>query len=408
MKTRYMRSVVMYGVFAIMLAVLLGSSVATETHEDGNIPPAKKQYGDQQPLFDRINLREGWEITQGDPKILVGVIDNGFDFFHPDLKGNLIPGYYYPGGFHTEFYASGAHGTLVSSIIVAKDDGVGMAGLAPRCKVLCASQGMLEHTLVKMRQEFFRDNAQATLADWQAEIGKRQDVLETFGREWTHYQLLGAADAIEYLVDHGARIINFSGGMERSLCPSDELWEKVEAAFAYAAEKDVVIVLAAGNNAAKWEGYPGKADSMLVVGASLLNDTRWEQDLDVGGMKIKQGSNYGQRLSVMAPVENLLVCQPHEKRWYDVKDSPMGPMKLEFTGPHQIMPMGATSAAAPIVSSLAALVLSVNPDLDAKSVVQIIQQGCDDLAEPGYDIYTGHGRVNFGKTLAIAQNWNQR
>ena len=99
----------------------------------------------------------------------------------------------------------------------------------------------------------------------------------------------------------------------------------------YAAEKDTVIVLAAGNNAAKWEGYPGKSNSVLVVGASLLDDTRWEQELDMKGMKITQGSNYGNRLSVMAPVDSLMVCQPHEERWYDVKDSPMGPMKLEFS-----------------------------------------------------------------------------
>src|SRR5262245_40956632 len=65
----------------------------------------------QKPIFDRINLDEAWQITKGDPKIVVGVIDNGFDFFHPDLKGQVTPGYYYPGGFHTEFYEGIAHGT---------------------------------------------------------------------------------------------------------------------------------------------------------------------------------------------------------------------------------------------------------------------------------------------------------
>lgn len=60
----------------------------------------------KQALFDRINLAEAWEITKGDPKVLVGLIDNGFDFFLPDLKGQLIPGIYYSGGYHADFYES--------------------------------------------------------------------------------------------------------------------------------------------------------------------------------------------------------------------------------------------------------------------------------------------------------------
>ena len=50
------------------------------------------------------------------------MIDNGFDYFHPDLKGQLTPGYFYPGGYHGESFGEIAHGTLVSSLIVARGD----------------------------------------------------------------------------------------------------------------------------------------------------------------------------------------------------------------------------------------------------------------------------------------------
>jgi subtilisin family serine protease len=389
------------------VALLLGLSTAAEAADNKTAQSEKARYGDQQPLFGRVNVLEGWEITKGDPEVLVGVIDNGYDFFHPDLKGQLIPGYYYAGGFHTEFFAGNGHGTMISSIIVAKDDNAGMVGLAPHCKVLTASQGMIEHAPVRLRREYLHDHPQATSAEIQVEMQKHRDVMERFGQDWVRYQMLGAADAIRYLVDHGARVINYSSTLERSLCPFPDVWRNVEDAFAYAAQEDVVIVLAAGNNAAKWEGYPGNTDSMLVVGASLLDDTRWEQELEMMGTKIKQGSNYGNRLSVMAPVDNLMVCVPHEARCYDIKDGPMGPMKLEFRGLHQVHPNGATSSAVPVVSSLVALVLSVNPDLDAKSVVKIIKQGCDDMGEQGYDIYTGYGRVNFGKTLRLAKSYRR-
>jgi subtilisin family serine protease len=362
----------------------------------------------QKPLFDRINLEEAWLITKGDPKVVVGVIDNGFDFFHPDLKGQITPGHYYPGGYHTEFYEGIAHGTMVASLIGAREGRTdGMVGLAPRCKILTASQGMIEHLLVKRQRQFFRDHPQAGLSDWQKEMTWHLLEITQFGVDWVRYQVTGAADAIRYLVDHGVRVINISGGLKRSFCPSREAWQQLEEAVAYAAGKNVVIVLAAGNNAAEWDDYPGNSDTLIVAGASLLNDTRWEEETDFKGTKIKQGSNYGKRLTVMAPVERLVVSVPHESRMYVTDDGPMGATKVEFKGMHDVLRNGATSSAAPIVSSLVALVCSVRPDLDAKAVVSVVKQGADDIGEKGYDAYTGHGRVNFGKTVRLALAWKQ-
>jgi hypothetical protein len=141
---------------------------------------------------------------------------------------------------------------------------------------------------------------------------------------------------------------------------------------------------------------------VIVAGASLLNDQRWEQEVDRGLMKGKAGSNFGKRLTCLAPVENLLVCVPHDKRVYDTDDGPFGPAKVEFKGPHDVLKIGATSCAAPIVSALAALVISARPDLDAPTVVDLVKQGCDDLGDPGFDIHTGHGRINFARTLSLA------
>ena len=237
---------------------------------------------------------------------------------------------------------------------------------------------------------------------------KQPETLKKFGQDWVHFQVDGAADAIRYLVDHGVKVINFSGGLQRSFCPSAEKWQRLEEAFSYAAEKGVVIVLAAGNNAAQWDDYPGSPETVIVAGATLLNDTRWEMEADLRGTKIKQGSNFGKRLTVMAPVENLVVCVPHEQRFYSCDDGPMGPTKLPFRGMHEVLPNGATSSAAPIVTSLVALIYTARPTLDAKSVVKIVQQGCDDIGEKGYDIHTGCGRVNFGKTLLLARDWDGR
>jgi subtilisin family serine protease len=267
---------------------------------------------------------------------------------------------------------------------------------------------MIEHTLLKMQTRFFQEHPQATFADLQKEILKHPLTLLKFGLDWAHYQVDGAAVAVRYLVDHGVKVINISGGLKRSLCPSAEKWKQLEAAFAYAAAKNVVIVLSAGNNATQWEDYPGSPDSVIVAGACLLDDTRWEEEVSIKGSKIKQGSNFGKRLTVMAPVEKLVVCAPHEPRFYSCDDGPMGPLKLPFKGAHEVRPNGATSSAAALVTSLVALVYSARPTLDARSVVKIVQRGCDAIGNKGYDIHTGHGRINFGKTLELAREWDEQ
>ncbi len=394
----------------VMLVSATVNSTAISTVDTGtaNVRPNDPLFSAQEALFRKVNVFEAWNITKGDPNILVGIVDFGFDFFHPDLKSNLVPGFYAPGGYHTECYEIVAHGTLVASIIAAEEDNrIGMTGLAPRCRVLTASHGMLENQFGRLLRKFRRDHPEAGPGDkrWAKIQDERRDEMKDFGAKWVEYMTSSQAEAVRYLVDQKVRVINISGYMQRDLCRScPEAWQRLEDAFVYAAKNDVVIVIGAGNNAVRAEHYPGDPNSMIVAGATMLNDTRWEEELDIKGFKMKQGTHFGKRLTVMAPTENIQVCIPHEKRFYTTEDGPMGPAptELKYETMYQVMPNGATSSAAPIVTSLVALVRSVRPDLDAESVVDIIKEGCDDIGEKGFDIYTGYGRINFGKTIGIA------
>lgn len=380
---------------AALATVFAVSAVAAQ-------PPTDQQLREaQDALFERLGVAEAWKTTKGDQTVLIGVIDSGFDYFHPDLRGQIQPGYYYAGGYHNDTYENLAHGTLVSSLIVARDDDRGMCGLAPQCRVVTASQGTLEHKLLILQAEFFRKNPDATLADFQQEIARHADELKAFGENWSRYQVTGAAEAVRYLTDRGVTVINISGGLSRKLCSDDDAWRALEEAFAYATDEDVVIVLSAGNTSMKTEDYPGSEVSVLVVGACTNDGKRWEVETDVGGQKIRQGSDFGRRLGVMAPVENLVICLPHEEAFYGRKEGPQGPARSPFEGAYKILPNGATSSAAPIVASLVALVRTANPELSATETVRIIEEGCDDLAEPGFDEYTGHGMVNFGRTMEL-------
>src|SRR5512143_649533 len=87
---------------AVMIACLAVCSVgASEVPQPtaGNARPNDPLLPKQEALFHRVNAFEAWKVTEGDPNVWVGVIDTGFDFFHPDLKASLVPGFYADGSY---------------------------------------------------------------------------------------------------------------------------------------------------------------------------------------------------------------------------------------------------------------------------------------------------------------------
>src|SRR5206468_9006720 len=61
-----------------------------------------------------------------------------------------------------------------------------------------------------------------------------------------------------------------------------------------------------------------------------------------------------------------------------------------------------TSASAPLVAGVAALMISVNPSLTGSQVRDLIKQSADDLGAPGWDPGYGSGRVRADKALLAA------
>lgn len=71
------------------------------------------------------------------------------------------------------------------------------------------------------------------------------------------------------------------------------------------------------------------------------------------------------------------------------------------------MHFGGTSGATPIVAGICALMLSVNPNLTAREVKQILKDTADKIGNPndyinGHSVRYGYGRVNADKAVAEA------
>lgn len=90
-----------------------------------------------------IDAPEAWDITQGDPNIIVAVLDTGVQQNHPDL--NQITGYDATGGGTDGGPGNTCdkHGTVVAGCISPKmNNGIGVAGPAPACRVVSVRIGV--------------------------------------------------------------------------------------------------------------------------------------------------------------------------------------------------------------------------------------------------------------------------
>jgi subtilisin family serine protease len=164
------------------------------------------------------------------------------------------------------------------------------------------------------------------------------------------------ANGIRYAVDHGARIISMSFGKDFS--PGKKV---VDAAVAYAASKDVLLVHAAGNDGKNLEtshNFPtakmrnGKvAPNWIEVGASTKNA---DENLPANF------SNYGEKsVDLFAPGKDIYSTTPDGT--YAV-----------YSG---------TSMATPEVAGIAALVLSQKPTLTAVELKKILTSTVTDFGK---------------------------
>lgn len=160
--------------------------------------------------------------------------------------------------------------------------------------------------------------------------------------------------AIRYAVDNGAKVINGSFGKYFST-QSDWVYDAIK----YAAEKDVLIVCAAGN-----EGYDLNADNK--VRERYPNDNRVSMNeiadnfLTVGALDHEYGkglvagfSNYGKSdVDVFSPGVKIYATTPDNGYEY----------------------LQGTSMASPNAAGVAALIRSYYPELKASEVKQIMMQ----------------------------------
>jgi subtilisin family serine protease len=289
-----------------------------------------------------INVIPAWNITRG-AGVKVAVVDSPIESGHTDLNDNMHSLSYNAKLKRTPSAAYGGdpHGTRVAGIIAAEKNGSQVTGVAYESKIIRVSHDLYSSS--------------------------------TFSAEM--------ASGINWAWQNGADVINCSwgdqGGQVYNQMHSTVLENAIRDAMMQGrningTRKGTVVVFASGNYGNTNPGYidyPGNFHSdILVVGAIESNGNRWNS------------SSYGNALDVVAPGGSI---------WSTVPYSSIGPDS-------------GTSFAAPHVSGIAALMLSVNPNLTASQVRDAIEVTAGNY--PSWNNQTGWGLVDAHAAVSLADN----
>ncbi len=335
--------------------------------------PNDAKYGEQWALR-AINAEKAWEKASG-KGIVVGVIDTGIEFLHPDLVNQLwvnkkedlngngrfdpwdsqekidgvggdlngidddgngftddvigydfvdqsvanLGDYFQPDPLPEDEHS---HGTLVAGIIAAeRNNKTGISGLAYDSKIITA-------------------RAFDVLGN-----GETDDI----------------ARAIVYCAMNGARVLNLSFG---EATPSSIMHDAIR----YATSRGCIVFASSGNNGWNLPHYPSDYDEVISVGATDINNKRYFR------------SNYGSRLAFMAP-------------GVDILSATFGSEYKKASG---------TSFSAPYAAATAALLLEKDKSLSSENICGVMKITSLDINRPGWDDLTGAGIIDAGKAVSMS------
>jgi len=291
-----------------------------------------------------ISAPEVWAQGYDGTGVTVAVVDTGVDLNHPDLFSNIwvnpgeisgngidddqngfvddVHGWDFAGRDRQPQDLNG-HGTHVAGTIAAINNGFGSTGVAPGASIMPVQ------------------------------------VLAANGSGSS----FNVAAGIRYAVDAGADIVNLSLGGGYS--------STIRSALQYAQQAGVLVVAAAGNEAAGLPSYPAmfsaNFNNVLSVGAHSSSNARASFSNRVGGSAAVQ---------VDAPGVSIF-------------NTYAGDRYARLSG---------TSMATPHVAGLAALTLSANPNLSAGQLRQLIVNSATRTIQGS----AARGGINAAATVAMA------
>ncbi|MEV7827832.1 S8 family serine peptidase [Microbacterium enclense] len=345
-----MKRVVAAVASVILVAVLTGATAAPGASASPQAPagPVAEDPTDSvraaEYWLDQYGVREAWKTTRGAGQ-KIAIIDTGIGRGPAEFSGAVVGGIDVSGvGSSDGRTPVGAvdanHGSWVASLAAARGtgNGRGMIGVAPEAELLSISVGFGATTSKPFTEQI--------------------------------------AEAMKWAVDNGATVINLS--LTTNTLDWDRSWDE---AFEYAFDKNVVVVVAAGNRGSGTDrvGAPATIPGVLAVGG-----------VDPSGTASNSASTQGITIGLSAPSERL----------------------IGVSADGALVQWNGTSGAAPIVAGIAALVRAAHPELDANNVLNRLIQTAKPAAGAsttpdklyGYGLVDAASAVSSSAVAAVSEN----
>lgn len=349
----------------------------------------KSPAGSKMTIPADVNATEAWKITKGKPEIVVAIIDGGFDLSHPafSMPGKIV----YPANYAIKRKSAFAindhctnHGTMCAGIAVAESKTNGISGIANNCSFMpvCIPPDANNDLMIKIFEET-AVHAHVICCSWSP-----PPVYAPLSESL--YRTLNSIAA--------------NGGPR-----------KKGVVICFSASNYNAPVNDAGNKQFFW--FDKQTGSFKITRGPILNGYAAHPSVITVSASTSLNkkavySNWGKEISVCAPSNNFhpLVQESKVKGHRDVwtTDNNKG-----YTGT-----FGGTSAATALVAGIAALVLSVNPNLAGTAVKQILQDTADKIKDPepdmilgecggtyinGHSRWFGYGKINAASAVIKAK-----
>src|SRR5437667_7125331 len=284
-----------------------------------------------------IGVPSAWDVTLGDKRVIVAVVDTGVWWTQPDIQANMWTN-----------SADGTHGyDFVDSDTNPMDidpsgtyHGTGVAGVI----------GAITDNTVEIA-----GTAQVSIMAVRA-LGSNGQGSST-----------NTAQAIIWAADHGAKVINLSLGTNET--PPVEPSE-IHLAIDHAWSKGALIVAAAGNAGVGTLDYPARLPEVVSVAA-----------IDESGRRASF-SNFGPGLDLSAPGSRIVTLSGGNNQ------------------PNNVHYLQGTSFSAPFVSGIAGLLLSAEPGLTNVQLWNILNMTAVQPVGSGYNKDYGWGVVSARNAIA--------
>jgi gliding motility-associated-like protein len=303
----------------------------------------------QQWNINTVDGESAWDITLGNSNIVIGMVDDAVLLAHEDLQ-NIIwqnPGEIAGNGIDDDGngYIDDVNGWDAANVDNDPNP-VNPGNFSFSHGTHCAGIAAAE-----------TDNATGI-----ASLGFGVSLMPVKIADDASQALTGAYDGVTYAMNSGANVISMSWGGGAYSVTYQNIFDQ-----AYA--MNIVCVAAAGNNNSSTTFYPAGYNHVISVGATDIGDNK------------ASFSNYGSWVDIMAPGVNIYAPVATTISSYEYYDG--------------------TSMACPLVSGLAALMLSKDSNLTVDQIESCIKSTADDIypINPGYNGQLGSGRINAYKAL---------